>query len=774
MTLDEFVQRLMRSRLLSAEQLATFQDSLPSESRPQDGEALARELVRAKRLTKYQATAVYQGKTRGLILGDYVVLDRIGAGGMGQVYKAEHRRMGRIVAVKILPSRAIGSPESIRRFQREVRAAAKLIHPNIVTAFDAGEAEGIHYLVMEFVDGRDLATLIKESGGLPMHQAVACVLQAARGLEYAHGEGVVHRDIKPANLLLDKRGTVKILDMGLARLEEAFGPDNASGPDRLTCSGQMMGTCDYMAPEQALNTHKADRRADIYSLGCTMYRLLTGKPPYEGMTVVEILLAHRERPIPLLRQIRPEMPPALEAICQKMMAKQPEDRYSSMTEVVEAIQACVPASPATPANMDWDALQGPALGSGSAWAVPGTEGRETPRLAEGEETETKGSRRPGRVRRENSPAKRFGAGVGVAGLLLAMGLIVFLRSGSNQKAAGPGPGPARPTPAASIDSPLPRGADGLPPKAVAPFGAKRARQYQEAWASYLGVPVEMTNSIGMEFVLIPPGEFMMGSTPAQIKAALDRLKPLLPQHKGHKSGLVTISAEGPQHRVKLNTPFYCGIYEVTQAQYRQVMGVNPSGYAPKGERAERVVGFDTEPFPVDSVSLDDVGEFCRRLSESAPEKAAGRKYELPTEAQWEYACRAGTTTDFSFGDDENDLCEHAWIRLNSNGRTHRVGEKLPNPFGLYDMLGNVYEWCADGYTQDWYSRSPVDDPIAPSSFERRANRGGCWSWQPVLCRSAVYGQLPRDSRQPGGGFRVVLLVTEVPREEAAANAAGSR
>ncbi|MEN6494960.1 MAG: serine/threonine-protein kinase, partial [Thermoguttaceae bacterium] len=332
MTLDEFVQRLMRSRLLSAEQLATFQDSLPSESRPQDGEALARELVRAKRLTKYQATAVYQGKTRGLILGDYVVLDRIGAGGMGQVYKAEHRRMGRIVAVKILPSRAIGSPESIRRFQREVHAAAKLIHPNIVTAFDAGEAEGIHYLVMEFVDGRDLATLIKESGGLPMHQAVACVLQAARGLEYAHGEGVVHRDIKPANLLLDKRGTVKILDMGLARLEEAFGPDNASGPDRLTCSGQMMGTCDYMAPEQALNTHKADRRADIYSLGCTMYRLLTGKPPYEGMTVVEILLAHRERPIPLLRQIRPEMPPALEAICQKMMAKQPEDRYSSMTE----------------------------------------------------------------------------------------------------------------------------------------------------------------------------------------------------------------------------------------------------------------------------------------------------------------------------------------------------------------------------------------------------------------------------------------------------------
>lgn len=157
-----------------------------------------------------------------------------------------------------------------------------------------------------------------------------------------------------------------------------------------------------------------------------------------------------------------------------------------------------------------------------------------------------------------------------------------------------------------------------------------------------------------------------------------------------------------------------------------------------------------------------------------PEKAAGRKYELPTEAQWEYACRAGTTTDFSFGDDEYDLCEHAWIRLNSGGRTHRVGEKLPNPFGLYDMLGNVYEWCADGYTQDWYSRSPVDDPIAPSSFERRANRGGCWGWAPVLCRSAVYGQLPRESRKPGGGFRVVLLVTEVPREKAAANAAGSR
>ena len=336
-SLDQFIENLTRSGLFSAEEIRAFREDFPPERRPRDAQGLARELIQAKRLTRYQAAAVYQGKTRGLVFGEYTVLDQIGAGGMGQVLKARHRVMERIVALKVLPRRAMQLPEAVQRFQREVRAAARLQHPHIVTAFDAGEADGIHFLVMEYVDGKDLAQLVAERGALAVDEAVDYVVQAARGLEYAHSEGIVHRDIKPGNLLVDKRGNVKILDMGLARVFEGEETD----ADRLTSTGQVMGTCDYMAPEQAEDTHRADRRADVYSLGCTLYRLLTGRKPYDGESLIQILLSHRDAPIPSLCDARPDVPAELDAVCRKMLAKTPEDRYQSMTEVIGALEACV-------------------------------------------------------------------------------------------------------------------------------------------------------------------------------------------------------------------------------------------------------------------------------------------------------------------------------------------------------------------------------------------------------------------------------------------------
>lgn len=379
--IERFLNNADASGLLTAEEITELIESLPSDRRPQDSEQLARELVRQNKLTKYQAEQIHAGKTKLLVLGNYVVLDKLGQGGMGIVLKAEHRRLKRLVALKVMSPSVVKTPDALRRFLREVEAAAKLRHPNVVATDDANEARGIHFLVMEYVEGSDLSILIKKNGPMSVQEALPCILQAAKGLEYAHAQGVVHRDIKPANLLLDSKKRIKILDMGLARIEGA-----TDGQAELTSTGAVMGTVDYMAPEQAISTRRADARSDIYSLGVSLWYLLTGKCVYNGDSLMAKLLAHRDAPIPSLHEFNNAIPRSVDDVFRRMVAKQPADRYQSMSEVIRDLEACLPGSssplgvsmPATPKNAVLDSFLSQLANTPTQPIPPGKAKLETP------------------------------------------------------------------------------------------------------------------------------------------------------------------------------------------------------------------------------------------------------------------------------------------------------------------------------------------------------------------------------------------------------------
>jgi formylglycine-generating enzyme required for sulfatase activity len=303
-----------------------------------------------------------------------------------------------------------------------------------------------------------------------------------------------------------------------------------------------------------------------------------------------------------------------------------------------------------------------------------------------------------------------------------------------------------------------------PPPAIAPFAEKQAKQHQQRWAEHLGLPVTENNSIGMPLVLIPPGEFDMGSTPEEVAWLVER----------NKEKINKWVAETPRHRVKITKPLYLGMHHVTQAEYEKVMGMNPSKYTEKQADAsafkppltegdvkgrlnesKKVAGKDTSRHPVDSVNWGEAMEFCRRLSAMPAERAARRVYRLPTEAEWEYACRAGTTTQWYCGGDEAGTADAAWSWNNAGGMTHPVGEKKPNAWGLYDMHGNAYQWCADWFSADYYEHSPPSDPMGPPTGSDRVMRGGDFAWYASNCRSAMRGHMTPAGRGYTTGFRVV-------------------
>ena len=304
----------------------------PLSARPRKPPVLAHAPSPAGGSPADQETAEWTGLRE---LGEYRLLEKVGHGGMGEVYKAAHTEMDRVVAVKVLPPGHLHNEHVVARFKREIKAVAQLKHPNVVEAYDAREIEGTRFLVMEYVEGMDLRDVAKRVGPLPLPEACELILQAALGLQCAHEHGLVHRDIKPSNLMLSRQGVVKLLDLGLAR-HQAEGPSD----DEVTGTGEAMGTADYMAPEQAADSRSVDIRADLYSLGCTLYRLIAGQPPFTGPkynTAVKKLVGHMQDAFPPITQFRAHVPKPLQIILGRLLAKDPAKRLHTPAELAESL-----------------------------------------------------------------------------------------------------------------------------------------------------------------------------------------------------------------------------------------------------------------------------------------------------------------------------------------------------------------------------------------------------------------------------------------------------
>ena len=315
--------------------------------------ALTKELKRRGWLTDYQVDHILQGRVRELRVGHYRIRDRLGEGAVSQVYEAFDTRHPRTVALKVIRPELVTNREAVSRFRREIDAVSRLNDPNIVKAYDANLDGDTLYYAMEYVEGIDLAQLVNQSGPLAIRLACEYILQAASGLQHADERGLVHRDIKPANLIVtispgsggNGREVVKIVDLGLARLYRAPGqPDSGHN---LTKEGIMIGTADYMAPEQARSPRTVDIRADIYSLGCTFYFLLTGQPPFPGKSLMQKLIDHQQGIASPVEFIRPAVPRALTLVVKKMIAKNLDHRYQTPEEVAEALAPFCRTEPLT-------------------------------------------------------------------------------------------------------------------------------------------------------------------------------------------------------------------------------------------------------------------------------------------------------------------------------------------------------------------------------------------------------------------------------------------
>lgn len=363
----EFVELVGRSNLVERRQLDAYLNRLAAEpEQPTTPKMLAQAMIRDGILTILQAGLLLRGKWKNFIIsGKYKLLEHLGTGGMGSVYLCEHILMRRRVALKVLPADRVSDPVILERFYREARAVAVLDHRNIVRAYDIDRDGDMHFLVLEYVDGSPLSQIVEKFGPLPIDRAVNFVTQAADGLQHAHEAGLVHRDIKPGNLLLDRLGTIKILDLGLAR----FFDDDGGQITRKFEVNSVLGTADYVAPEQAIDSSNVDIRSDIYSLGVTFYYLLTGRNPYKDGSVSQKLMWHQiSAPTPIT-EYRSDVPRRLAAVIDCMLQKDPNNRFQEPAEVIEAL-AEWDEGPTIPPDHEMPQLCAAAMSSYSTGRLP--------------------------------------------------------------------------------------------------------------------------------------------------------------------------------------------------------------------------------------------------------------------------------------------------------------------------------------------------------------------------------------------------------------------
>ena len=708
-TVNEFLQRLRESHLLPDDEIQAAASSSTSTS----STALGDQFIAARKLTPFQVNTLLYNANDPLTLGEYVVQDLVGRGGMGTVYRAIHRRMKRTVAIKVLRRDISHADLLAKRFLREVEVAAKLCHPNIVTAYDASEQNGISYLVSEFVEGQNLSDLVKEYGPLSLPLAVDVVQQAARALEYAHGAGVIHRDIKPSNLLIDDAGNVKLLDVGLARINSADSSEVDHAAE-LTTTGMIMGTVDYMSPEQALNTRLADERSDVYSLGCTLFFLMTGRAPYARGTGMERLLAHREQPIPSLCSLAAEIPESIDRLLESILAKQPNSRMASMKELVTQLErlkaaglpdVTLPLS-AIDDNAEGESVSSECLGSeslGSASDESVNElsptsatvvatasalvdfhsaesslvhreptvdvATEIMPVAASEVTEEFATPAIPPASGSTPPASKSAMAVlswvflpGIVAVIIGVFIMqpntMPVNNSDSQNSAISG--------------------TTLPIATLTELSEAEVQTYRTQWATSLKLD-ENINVGGIDFSFIPPGEFLYGD-----------------------SAVAT----------RIDTGFYLSQTEITvgqfaafvkSQQFKTVAETNKEGgwgQDPASQDTKRWIQspsyhwnnlgaqFVTKKHPATSLAYSDMIAFCDWMS-----REAQRTIRLPSEQEWEYACRCGRRGRWSFGDDPQQLSEYAWFAANADKDVHPTRMLKPNAWGLYDMHGNEFERC---------------------------------------------------------------------------------